>query len=52
MKEDMTIPVIIKGPAFSKNTDLGAISIKDIAPTVSKLLNVSSAKEWEGTPLF
>lgn len=52
MKEDMTIPVIIKGPAFSKNTDLGAISIKDIAPTVSKLLNVSPAKEWEGTPLF
>ena len=51
MPEDMTIPVIIKGPGYEKNKDLGVISIKDVAPTVAKLLSVSPAKEWEGTPI-
>lgn len=52
MPEDMTIPVFIKGPSFEKGKALENVSIKDIAPTVAKLLNVPFAKEWEGTPLI
>ena len=52
MPEDMTIPVMIAGPAFEKNKELENVSIKDIAPTIVKLLGVTPAKEWEGTPLF
>ena len=51
LPEDMTIPVLISGPEFEKNKEIENVSIKDIAPTVSKLLNVSFAKEWEGKPL-
>lgn len=49
--EDMTIPVMIAGPAFEKDKELENVSIKDIAPTVVKLLGVTPAKEWEGKPL-
>lgn len=49
--EDMTIPVMIAGPGFEKDKELENVSIKDVAPTVVKLLNVTPAKEWEGTPL-
>ncbi len=46
--EDMTIPIFFRGKPFAAGKDLGAISIKDIAPTVAKLLNVAPAREWEG----
>lgn len=49
--EDMTIPVMIAGPGFEKDRELENVSIKDIAPTVVKLLNVTPAKEWEGKSL-
>ena len=49
--EDMTIPVMIAGPGFEKDKELENVSIKDVAPTVVKLLNVTPAKEWEGTSL-
>lgn len=52
LPEDMTIPVLISGPAFEKNKEIRNVSIKDVAPTIAKLLSVPSAKEWEGTPLF
>ena len=51
LPEDMTIPVLISGPEFEKNKEIENVSIKDIAPTVSKLLIVSFAKEWDGKPL-
>lgn len=51
MPEDMTIPVMIAGPAFEKNKELENVSIKDIAPTIASLLGVTSAKEWEGKVL-
>lgn len=52
MKEDMTIPVILNGNAFNKNKEIENVSIKDIAPTIAKLLGVTPAKEWEGKALF
>lgn len=48
--EDMTIPVLFCGPRFEKGTALPDISIKDIAPTIARLLDVPLSREWEGTP--
>jgi len=46
----MTIPVVFCGPKFEKGKTLSGVSIKDIAPTIAKLLDVPFAREWEGTP--
>ena len=51
MPEDMTIPVYMAGPAFEKDKEIDNVSIKDIAPTIAKLLHVTPAKEWEGNTL-
>jgi len=51
MPEDMTIPICFCGPDFEPGKALENVSIKDIAPTVAKLLGVPSVREWEGTPL-
>ncbi len=48
MPEDMTIPICCNGPAFEKGKELHGLSIKDVAVTIAKLLEVSPAKEWEG----
>lgn len=47
--EDMTIPVLFCGPKFEKGKTLSGVSIKDIAPTIAKLLEVPFVREWEGT---
>lgn len=49
--EDMTIPVILNGPDFEKGKIIEGVSIKDIAPTVAKLLGADRAREWEGKAL-
>ena len=50
--EDMTIPVFACGPAFTPGTELENVSIKDIAPTVARLLGVEKTPpEWEGRSL-
>lgn len=50
--EDMTIPVILCGDPFPAGSDLGDnVSIKDIAPTIADLLDVTPAPEWEGKSL-
>ena len=50
--EDMTIPVIIHGGPFAAGSDLGDnVSIKDIAPTITDLLNAPTPAEWEGKSL-
>ena len=50
MPEDMTIPVIIHG--LDKTGEIeGEVSIKDIAPTIVKLLDCENAPEWEGKSL-
>ncbi len=51
MPEDMTIPICFYGPAFAADTEIKNVSIKDIAPTIAKLLGVPNAKEWEGKAL-
>lgn len=50
--QDMTIPIVITGPRFEKGKEYQGGSIKDIAPTVAKLLEVTPAREWEGKPLI
>ena len=52
LPEDMTIPLIIKGKDFKAGEKLENVSIKDIAPTVAKLLDIAPDKEWEGKSLF
>ena len=49
MPEDMTIPILFCGKSFEKGKELeGDISIKDVAVTIAKLIDVPPAKEWEG----
>ena len=52
MNEDMLIPVIIYGKDISPGVFDRPVSIKDIAPTVAKVLGCESAPEWEGTSLL
>ena len=46
--EDMTIPIIGHGPSFDAGQIFGKANIKDIAPTVTHLLGLPNAPEWEG----
>jgi phosphopentomutase len=48
MPEDMVIPILFCGPKFKGNEKLENVSIKDIAVTVAKLLEVPPVREWEG----
>lgn len=50
--EDMTIPLIIKGENFPKNSKLADANIIDIAPTITKLLGADASDQWEGKALF
>jgi len=51
MDEDMLIPVIIHGAGQTGEME-GDVSIKDIAPTIVKLLECPCAPEWEGHSLL
>lgn len=48
MPEDMIIPLLFWGSAFQKGRELPKADIKDIAPTVAKLLDLTPAPEWVG----
>lgn len=50
LPEDMTIPLFFMGKAFEQGKVLPEASIKDVAPTITKLMGVEAAEEWEGTP--
>ena len=50
--EDMTIPIIFIGKAFSPNTDLENLRLIDIAPTVANLLALHPLPEWEGKSIL
>ena len=52
MPEDMTIPVMIMGDDFAVGQTLQNVNIKDIAPTITKLLGVAPDPEWEGKSLY
>ena len=52
LPEDMTIPLIILGKDFAPGEAFEGANIKDIAPTVAKLLGVEPDEEWEGKSLI
>lgn len=52
MPEDMTIPLFLLGKDFKAGEKLESANIKDIAPTVAKLLGIEADKEWEGRSLI
>ncbi len=51
-ESDMLIPLILIGQDFEPGLLKGKSSIMDVAPTITKLLGVSSAAEWEGRSLL
>lgn len=46
--EDMTVPMFYFGRNFKKGEKFENGSIMDIAPTVAKLMGLSTEREWEG----
>lgn len=52
LPEDMTIPVIVLRKGGTCGVDLSQVSIKDIAPTITALLDVQPDEEWEGKSLL
>lgn len=51
MDEDMTIPLFLLGPAFAPGSAIADVSIKDIAPTICRLLGVEPSGDWDGKAL-
>lgn len=52
MPEDMTVPLILRGPGIKPQIELRQPScILDIAPTITHLLNLATPEEWEGRVL-
>ena len=52
LNEDMTIPIMALSKTETVDFDFAGASIKDIAPTVTALLDVSPDEEWEGKSLL
>lgn len=52
MPEDMTIPILMQGRSFAPGKLIPDANIIDIAPTITKLLDVQSNKDWEGKSLI
>lgn len=52
MPEDMTIPIFIKGESATPGVKIQEARIIDIAPTITKILNVESNRDWEGKCLL
>ena len=48
----MTIPMIIMGKDFKAGEKIVNANIKDIAPTVVKLLDTEPDEQWEGKSLI
>ena len=52
MPEDMTIPLVMNGLAFSEGKCFEGGSILDVAPTLGTLVGFKPAREWEGKSLI
>jgi len=52
MAEDMTIPFMTVNGPWNAGSTFDSVNIKDIAPTVAKLLEVPANEDWEGTSLI
>lgn len=51
MSEDMTIPMFFIGERFEGGKEIENVGLLDIAPTVTDIMGVSPAPEWEGRSL-
>ena len=49
--EDMTIPMFFFGKDYEAGAEIEDANIKDIAPTVAKLLGVEPDEDWEGNEI-
>ena len=52
LPEDMTIPIIINGKGIKAGETFKNATIKDIAPTIAKLLEIEPDEDWEGKSLI
>lgn len=52
LDEDMIIPIILTGNNIKKGEELEGFNIKDIAPTIAKILDVPADDEWEGISIL
>lgn len=50
--EDMTIPMVFSGSAFTPGLKLTETNLKDIAPTIAKLLGFKKPQEWIGNEII
>ena len=50
--EDMTIPILCIGKSFTPGKVFKNANIKDIAPTITALMGVAPAEDWEGKSLL
>ena len=49
MECDMTIPMLAYGKSFAQGAEFDRpVSIKDVAPTIAKILGVAPDPDWEG----
>ena len=48
----MLIPVFIRGRDFEAGKKLEHVNIKDLAPTIAKMLDAEPDAEWEGKSLI
>lgn len=51
-EEDTTIPIMIKGKDFVPGAVLENVDIKDVAPTILKILDLAPDEAWDGKALF
>lgn len=53
LPENMTIPVLFKGKGIAAGKEFDCdVNIKDLAPTIARLLEVEADPEWEGKNLI
>ena len=48
---DMTIPMFFVGKEFEAGKKFENVSILDLAPTIAKIMDVQTCREWEGKAL-
>ncbi|MBE6573739.1 MAG: hypothetical protein E7652_05030 [Ruminococcaceae bacterium] len=51
-ERDVTIPIMIRGKNFKPGTVLENVDIKDVAPTILKILDLAPDEAWDGKALF
>ena len=52
LPEDMTIPMIFYGKEFTPGKELTNINIMDIAPTITKLMQIAQPVTWVGKAVY